>query len=51
MSNQVIVTNRSSYRHQSIRDEQVGILVSYRFTNGGIQKSYQCQCGGEFWPA
>jgi len=28
----------------------VGLLVSYKITNQGHQKSYQCHCGGEFWP-
>ncbi|MBI3896502.1 MAG: ATP-binding protein [Acidobacteria bacterium] len=29
----------------------VGNLVSVRITDQGMQKSYACSCGGEYWPA
>ncbi len=29
----------------------VGMLSSIVFTDQGIKKTYDCDCGGEFWPA
>jgi predicted HTH transcriptional regulator len=29
----------------------VGMLVSMEFGENGARKTYDCQCGGEFWPA
>lgn len=29
----------------------VGLLVSYISTDDGMERSYGCDCGGEFWPA
>jgi predicted HTH transcriptional regulator len=29
----------------------VGMLVSVTLTDHGLVKSYDCECGGEFWPA
>ena len=29
----------------------VGYLVSYKFGGKRMEKSFQCGCGGEFWPA
>jgi len=26
-------------------------LISVKFTDKGIEKTYNCDCGGEFWPA
>ena len=28
-----------------------GMLSIVRITNAGIEKSYRCHCGGEYWPA
>lgn len=29
----------------------VGMLAGFNVTDRGMEKSYACQCGGEFWPA
>lgn len=28
----------------------VGMLMSMVVTEQGVTKSYDCECGGEFWP-
>ena len=29
----------------------VGQLISFEFTGSSVKKTYNCSCGGEFWPA
>jgi predicted HTH transcriptional regulator len=28
----------------------VGMLISMEITDQGVKKSYDCECGGQFWP-
>lgn len=29
----------------------VGVLYNFEISSGGMEKTYKCECGGQFWPA